>query len=360
MGTSGKNNLAIMTALARGCNTPKTISVAIQRNRGSVHRALAKLISAGMVHQEQGSKQYFLTASGRSTAIKEGGQPNHRGGATGGNRADPSDNKELLRKRGENLRVKFLILAAPKGWRESPKSFFEKEHLNAVPLGLKNVDGVDFTIDMLRYRVTSSSILLMFKEGRYTQDAVALMQWLMPVCFDAMEMLEKRFPGLRLDPAPIVVCGEMAHEQDPVAQFRAKEGFHVIYHTDGRVRVQFDASKGPREAEFMHPGMFDADSETWDRRMIQVLNSRYDYDVLGVMAEDSSLRLDDHDRRLEKLLRASELIVQNQAVFDRNMASHLAVLNKLGRAVERLGVAVKGNNYKEKSSGQSSLSRYTK
>lgn len=286
----------VLRSVARGEHTPTTIAKKTASDRGTVHRVLRGLVAKGLLTQEVGTGQYFLSDAGAQMVLSLQESLHDTTVGEGASRPIPSSVK-----RGHNLRVKFPIVSAPVGWRESPKEFFKLQSMRWSPLGLNNVDGVQFSLDDVHVRATSNSIVMVPSNARSEASTPDLLRWLIPFAFDVEKKLRSLFPGLTLGDRPVITVGEIAHEGDPVAKLRESSGFTVIHHSDGRARIQFDRSKGPVEIEFLHPGMFDADSETWERRITQFLDSPYDYDVLGIMTEQAEFQNDAQDQTLLKL-----------------------------------------------------------
>lgn len=340
----------VLVSIASGSHTPTTIGKAIKKDKSHVYRTLKRLRDKGLVTQEKGTKQYFLSNFGTEktleiTVNKVSTKPSK--GLRSVNevaKTRPSGAGDLPVKRGHNIRAKFAILKFPKGWKESPKQFFELQNVDWEPLHLKNVDAVQFTLDDVLVKATSKSIVLMPRKGIYVDSTAEAIKKFMILCFNMKGKLQKLFPLLKLSERPEIIVGEIAHEEDIVATLKKAEGFTVIKHTDNRARVILDGSPGEgiREIDFVHVGMFDEDSETWERRILQMLDSPYDYDMMGLLIEQADFRLDRTERLLEMTAENQARMSGNQEVFDKNMSSHLRVLGGIEKGVFELRNAVKG------------------
>lgn len=300
----------VLLGVASGKQGPKTIAKFLDKKRGNVHRTLQKLMGKGLVAQEKGTKLYFLTTPGMEVSLSL----THEKVITKatekvitktskGGRSDNEEYRNLVPKRGHNIRAKFLIKSAPKGWLENPKEFFTLQKVSFQDLGLKNVHGVQFVLDDFLVKATSRSVVLLLKVPITEEVSASVIKEFLLLALDAGSKLEKMFIELVLCGRPVISVGELAHENDLVARLKEAEGenFKVIRHSDGKARIQFDGSKGPIEVEFLHPGMFDHDSETWERRIPQLLDSPYDYDVMGRMLEQEEFRNDEQDVDLDSL-----------------------------------------------------------
>lgn len=330
----------ILEHLAQGIDTPTLLGKASNRDKSNISRSLKRFIKSGLVAQNALTKRYALTSSGRQFCLSlRGNKEVTTMLSKGVGNDNESDNEKikLPKKRGHNIRVKYWIREAPKGWKESPKQFFAEQYITHLPLMLKNVDGVQFTIDNVHVKASARSLMIIPKE-LYAEDASHLMPLFIDFCIHFQRKLEKRFMGLRLESMPTILLGEVAHEGELIA--RIKDKYTIIKHTDNKIRVIIDKSRGV-ELEFIHPGLFDQDSETWERRTLQLLNSPYDYDVMGVKLEQEELRNDEQDHKMKNLQDVIYSMAQNAQLYNENIGSHVEAIKTLGVKVGELVDLVK-------------------
>lgn len=342
-----KNQVKILKILASGILAFSIIKRNIKKNI-NLSRSLKQLIKRRLVAKEDSSKHYFLTEFGKKWLLENcvnktvsRVSPNDSKGYRGVTKSSKtkSFSSDI---RSHNVRVKWKIKSHPKGWRESPKEFFEEQNVKYTPLGLKNVDGVQFTMTKCTVKATSKHIVVILNEFYY-EDAVDFMPIFKEIAFSMRNRLQRKFRNLIFNDYPIITVGETANENDILAKLREKHGYQVIKHTDGRNRIIFDFSKGHIELEFTHRGMFDEDQEIFKRRLPQFIDSRYDYDQVVLMAEQAKFENKDQDSRIEglidageKLAKANSGIIKNQEYYAENMVSHVKAVQNLGSGVEQM------------------------
>lgn len=302
-----KNQVDCLRVLASGVLAFSIIRSRLDRSSGNVSKTLKQLIKRKLVAQQDETKHYFLTPLGKKwildnidsegyTRVTPGVTPNASKGSSGYSQIYKGVTPKPAKTRGHNIRVKWRIKHAPKGWRESPKKFFEHQHVDTTPLNLKNVDGVQFTMQDCTVKATSKHIVVILNAFYYS-DVVEFLPIMAKQAFDMKRMLEREFRTLILDPMPVLTVGEIANEDDILANLRKAHGYQIIRHTDGRVRIAFDFSPGNGiiELEFLHRGMQDEDQETFNRRLVQFIDSPYEYDQTVLMAEQAKYKVDEQE-----------------------------------------------------------------
>ena len=124
-----------------------------------------------------------------------------------------------------------------------------------------------------------------------------------------------------------------------------KEQIRVFALEDGKLAFVSDDSFGFREDETLHPITAKEDRKNVDK---QVNDWR-----INNPPTNSELAIS-----LNKGFELMNGIQQNQLIFDKNMKSHLKVLNKIGNAVDNLTKAISKKNIKSRDETQHTLNQY--
>jgi len=133
---------------------------------------------------------------------------------------------------------------------------------------------------------------------------------------------------------------------------KEKRKFFYFDRKDGKCRAEIDFSKKKPEYENPHPekGYLDAKkSESLFNNLgnnhIKYFDNIYENNKWDLPTETKK-KTDHNYDLIGKVIQAQDMMTKNQQIFDKNMASHLEVLNKIGIAVDNLRKEVKKINKK--------------
>ncbi len=113
-----------------------------------------------------------------------------------------------------------------------------------------------------------------------------------------------------------------------------KYKIRIFAEEDGKLCYLTDNSFGLKEDETVHPVTAKQDRESISKHIndIRLNNPMTNSEIVRIQAETI--------RQAKITAQNIDGIVQNQQVFDKNMSSHLKILNKIGKAIDNLSKTV--------------------
>lgn len=320
-----ENQQRILLAMAAGKTTTATIAKHTGKNRGNVYRTLKTLIEKKLASQQEATKQYFLTSSGKDLALKIT-EPQL---TTKSSHTPRSDNRrDPLR--GHRISIRIPIKRpVPKDWQARVREILVKERVDFSTSDMRHHYIDSFKLDKYTIKTTASSVLVMFERADYRN----LQQfWLdvTPLVLEAVDDVQKRY-GVKMDLSKqLSVCQlEVADERNGLAE--ASEDNYVVFYDEksGERRLLVDRSQGPAELEAVNRRLSDEDMQV-------ILACMAQYADGAKQPKDVEVMLEQGEYELGELRNIVGGWINNQRAYMENIKSHLATEKATQEAVQRL------------------------
>lgn len=221
------------------------------------------------------------------------------------------------KKRYHNLAIKIEIKESPRNWELKRSKLITLPYFNKR-VKLKNNDYDLFSYGKVQVKTTTKSVIVRIPTIYDDTMEGATLQ-AMDIFFDSVPKIESSFRIKLIKDRRsnmTIISQEAARLKDSMAKLYAADGKKLYFKNErGEVWLISDYSFNTDELETIHPTSADEDMATVDKFMLDLKNNPMKLTDLRDMIGN---------------------VTANQMVFDKNMASHLEVLNKLGNAVDNL------------------------
>lgn len=234
--------------------------------------------------------------------------------------------------RQHNLSFKIKILDSPKNWEAKREQLIQMPYFNKR-VQLKNNDYDLLTFGRLQIKTTSQSVIIKLPTI-YADSVDECNLQAMDLLYNAIPKIEAQFNIKLIKDYKSniqIISQEYARLNDSLAKLYKKEG-NKLYITDeeGKIWLIADYSFSVSELETISPNRADED--------MTIVHAFFN-DLRKNPATFSEVR-----EAISGQLVLVNGIQQNQLIFDRNMASHLEVLQLIREAITELKNEVKNGN----------------
>jgi DNA-binding PadR family transcriptional regulator len=232
--------------------------------------------------------------------------------------------------RQHNINFKISILESHKNWEKKRHKITQLPYFNKR-IKLKNNEQELFNFGRIQIRTTTKSVIIKIPTI-YTKTTEEAVIQSIDCLYNAIPKIEKLF-SIRLikdyKANITIISQEYASINDSLAKIYRKEG-NQLYVTDeqGKVWMITDFSFSQDETEFISQ---ERSIDDTDAIMPMLNDLRRNPTTFSEVREVLSLQAN-----------IMNGIQQNQLIFDRNMKSHLEVLDKIGNGVKEQTEVMKG------------------
>lgn len=219
--------------------------------------------------------------------------------------------------RQHNLGIKIKILETPRNWDKKRNILMQLPYFNKR-VQLRNNHYDLFNFGKVGIKTTSKSIIFHLPTIFSSNVDNAILQ-AMDVIFETIPKIENRFKITLIKDQKLnitFISQEYARLNDAIARIYKEKNqkLHII-DQNGELRFIADYSFAVNEFESIHPNKAGEDMSAVNPFLLDLAENPTTFTEVREIMNG---------------------IQQNQLIFDKNMISHLEVLNKLGNAVEKL------------------------